>query len=117
MSASVWQCYTGWLWRSVGKTAMSIPALNNVFGADTSLLSFLSVEMLQKYKTGYFMALFAWYDIPLYGIWGNSALYLMPGCVQESDPPSILHARYALCVSKHQSTGDRASCPILDDCK
>jgi hypothetical protein len=60
MSASIWKCYTQWLWRSVGKTSMSIPTLNDVFGADTSVLSFLNLDMLQKFKVGYFMALFAW---------------------------------------------------------
>jgi len=39
---------------------MSIPALDDVFGADTSVLSFLSLDMLQRFKVGYFMALFAW---------------------------------------------------------
>jgi hypothetical protein len=60
LSASTWQCYTQWLWRSMGKTSMSIQTLNDVFGADTSVLSFLNLEMLQKFKVGYFMALFAW---------------------------------------------------------
>jgi hypothetical protein len=39
---------------------MSIPTLNDVFGVDTSVLSFLNLDMLQKFKVGYFMALFAW---------------------------------------------------------
>ena len=60
LSASIWQCYTQWLWRSVGKTSMSIPTLNDVFRADTSVLSFLNFDMLRKFKVGYFMALFAW---------------------------------------------------------
>ena len=60
LSASIWQCYTQWLRRSMRKTSMSIPALDDVFGADTSVLSFLSLDMLQRFKVGYFMALFAW---------------------------------------------------------
>lgn len=47
---------------------MSIPTLNDIFGADTSVLSFLNLDMLQKFKVGYFMALLAWYDTPVWQI-------------------------------------------------
>lgn len=54
-------CYTQWLWRTVKTEQMTVGALNAAFGADTSVLSLLNVELLQKLRIGYIMAAFAWY--------------------------------------------------------
>jgi hypothetical protein len=60
LSASVWQTYTQWIWRSVKKNAMRMATLNDIFGADTSVLSFLNYDMIKKFKVGYAIAFFAW---------------------------------------------------------
>jgi hypothetical protein len=59
LSASCWQTYTQWIWRSV-KKPLRVATLNDIFGADTSVLSFLNLDMLQNFKVGYAIALFAW---------------------------------------------------------
>lgn len=41
---------------------MTVGALNAAFGADTSVLSLLNLEMLRKLRVGWVMAGFAWYD-------------------------------------------------------
>ncbi|KAF2729936.1 hypothetical protein EJ04DRAFT_501369 [Polyplosphaeria fusca] len=60
LAASVWTCFTQWLWRTVDGTEMSVGALNDAFGIDTSVLPFLNYEMLRKLRVGSVMALFAW---------------------------------------------------------
>ncbi|KAF2471142.1 uncharacterized protein BDR25DRAFT_223485 [Lindgomyces ingoldianus] len=60
LSTSVWISYTQWLWRTVNKTEMTVGGLNAAFGADTSVLSLLNLEMLQELRVGSAMALFAW---------------------------------------------------------
>jgi hypothetical protein len=60
LTASVWHSYTQWLWRSVKETQMTVGGLNAAFGIDTSILSFLNVEMLWKVKVGSVMAFLAW---------------------------------------------------------
>jgi hypothetical protein len=60
LTASVWLSYTQWLWRSLKRTEVSVGGLNAAFGADTTVLSLLNLEMLRKFKVGSAMALFAW---------------------------------------------------------
>jgi hypothetical protein len=40
---------------------MTVAGLNAAFGADTSVLSLLNLEMLRKLRIGSGMAAFAWY--------------------------------------------------------
>lgn len=40
---------------------MTVDGLNAAFGADTSVLSLLDLEMLRKLRIGSIMAAFAWY--------------------------------------------------------
>jgi hypothetical protein len=58
LTASVWLARTQWLWRSVKKTEMSVTGLNAAFGANTSVLALLIIEMLKKLKVAV-MAFFA----------------------------------------------------------
>ncbi|KAF2002416.1 hypothetical protein P154DRAFT_488382 [Amniculicola lignicola CBS 123094] len=60
LAATVWTCYTQWLWRTVKGTEMTVGAYNAAFGADTSFLSLMNIEMLRKMRLGSVMALFAW---------------------------------------------------------
>jgi hypothetical protein len=60
LTASVWQAYTQWIWRSVKKTPMDIETLNDIFGADTSVLPFLNLDMLRNFRVGYIIGVFAW---------------------------------------------------------
>ncbi|KAF2690445.1 hypothetical protein K458DRAFT_328836 [Lentithecium fluviatile CBS 122367] len=60
LGACVWTCYTQWLWRTVKTKEMTVRALNHAFGAETSVLSLLDMEMLKKLRVGYFMAALAW---------------------------------------------------------
>ncbi len=38
---------------------MRIAILNDIFGADTSVLSFLNLDMVKNFKVGYAIAFFA----------------------------------------------------------
>jgi hypothetical protein len=42
---------------------MTVAGLNAAFGADTSVLSLLNLEMLSKMRIGSAMAAFAWYKL------------------------------------------------------
>lgn len=44
---------------------MTVGGLNAAFGADTSVLSLLNLEMLRKLRIGSVMAAFAWYECSL----------------------------------------------------
>ncbi|KAK0737326.1 hypothetical protein B0T21DRAFT_364903 [Apiosordaria backusii] len=61
LTASVWQTYHQLIWRSVKKGPIRMSTLNDIFGAETSVLSFLNLDMLKKFRLGYGMALFAWW--------------------------------------------------------
>ncbi|KAK4110187.1 hypothetical protein N656DRAFT_782248 [Canariomyces notabilis] len=60
LSASVWQTYKQWIWRSIKKVPLRMATLNDIFGVETSVLSFLNLDMFRNFKLGYIMALFAW---------------------------------------------------------
>jgi hypothetical protein len=60
LTATVWLCYTQWLWKSVREAEITVKGLNAAFGADTSVFSLLNIEMLRKFKVGSVMALLAW---------------------------------------------------------
>ncbi|KAI9779693.1 MAG: hypothetical protein M1839_007191 [Geoglossum umbratile] len=60
LTAAVWLSYTQLLWGFVGKEEVTVKGLNAAFGADTSVFSLLNFEMLQKFRIGSSMALFAW---------------------------------------------------------
>lgn len=60
LGASVWQTYQQWIWRSVKKAPLRMGTLNDIFGVETSVLSFLNLDMFKSFKAGYIMALFAW---------------------------------------------------------
>ncbi|KAK3343627.1 hypothetical protein B0T25DRAFT_614805 [Lasiosphaeria hispida] len=60
LGASIWQVYHQWIWRSVKKMPMKMATLNDIFGVETSVLSFLNLNMFENYRVGYYMALFAW---------------------------------------------------------
>jgi hypothetical protein len=60
LGASVWQTYKQWIWRSVKKVPLRMATLNDIFGVETSVLSFLNLDMFKNFKVGYIMALFAW---------------------------------------------------------
>jgi ABC-type phosphate/phosphonate transport system permease subunit len=61
LGASVWQTYKQWIWRSVKKAPLTMATLNDIFGVQTSVLSFLNVDMFKNFRTGYVIALFGWY--------------------------------------------------------
>jgi hypothetical protein len=54
---SIGFAYTQWLWWTLKKTKISIAALDAAFGADSSLVSLLNVEMIRKIKVGSLIAL------------------------------------------------------------
>ncbi|KAK7192632.1 hypothetical protein PSPO01_01340 [Paraphaeosphaeria sporulosa] len=60
LGAAIWASYTQWLWRTVKRKEMTVGGLNAAFGADTSVLSLLNLEMLRKLRIGSVMAAFAW---------------------------------------------------------
>lgn len=60
LGASVWTAYTQWLWRTLMKKDMNFKVLNSAFGADTSVLSLLNMEMWKRLKVGSVMACLAW---------------------------------------------------------
>jgi hypothetical protein len=59
-SASVWQTYDQWIWRSIKKIALRMATINDIFRADTSVMSFLNIDMLKSFKVGYVVALLGW---------------------------------------------------------
>jgi hypothetical protein len=58
-TASVWQTYDQQIWRHLDKP-LSMVTLNDIFGAQSSLMSYLNVDFLKTFPLGYFMGLFAW---------------------------------------------------------
>jgi hypothetical protein len=58
LGASVWQTYKQWIWRSVKKVPLRMATLNDIFGVQNSVLSFLNIDMFKNFKTEYIMALF-----------------------------------------------------------
>ncbi|KAK3315414.1 hypothetical protein B0H66DRAFT_593988 [Apodospora peruviana] len=60
LSASVWQTYTQWIWRSIRRLALKLATLNDIFGADTSVLWVRNYGMLRRFTVGYLIALYAW---------------------------------------------------------
>lgn len=64
LSASVWQTYTQWIWRSIAKITLRMATLNDIFGADTSILWLRNFKMFKKFTVGYLIALYAWYVSP-----------------------------------------------------
>ncbi|KAK4098471.1 hypothetical protein N658DRAFT_431977 [Parathielavia hyrcaniae] len=60
LGASVWQAYKLWIWRSVKKTPQKMATLNDIFGAQTSVLALLNMDMLKNFRTGYLIAMFGW---------------------------------------------------------
>lgn len=60
LTASVWICYVQCLWGNIKQTAWTINGLNKAFSVDTSPSSLLNWEMIQKFKVGSILGLFAW---------------------------------------------------------
>ena len=60
LTSSVWQTYHQWTWRSVKQVPLRFGTLNDIFGAETSVLSFVNLDMLKNFKLGSCMAVFAW---------------------------------------------------------
>ena len=58
-TACVWQTYTQGLWRHL-RRPLPMSTLNDMFGAQTSVLSFLNLDFFRQSTLGYIMALFAW---------------------------------------------------------
>lgn len=59
--ASVGVAYTQWLWKTLIATDISVECLDSAFDADTSIVSLLNKELIQKIKVGSFLALICWY--------------------------------------------------------
>jgi hypothetical protein len=58
-TASVWQTYDQQIWHHLDKP-LSMVTLNDIFGAQSSLMSYLNADFIKKFPLGYFMGLFAW---------------------------------------------------------
>jgi len=58
-TASVWQTYDQKIWRHMDKP-LKMATLNDIFGAQSSMMSYLNVDFLKTFPLGYFMGLFAW---------------------------------------------------------
>lgn len=61
LTASLWQTYSQWIWRSLKRIDFELPTLNRIFSADTSLRWMLNGKMFRKFKVGYLIALLGWY--------------------------------------------------------
>ncbi|KAF2270247.1 hypothetical protein CC78DRAFT_599658 [Lojkania enalia] len=77
LGASVWTSYTQWLWRTVSKTELSVGALNAAFGADSSVLALINIELFKKLRIGSIMALFAW-SLLLPPFFTPATLFIVP---------------------------------------
>ena len=58
-TASVWQTYDQKIWRHMDKP-LKMATLNDIFGAQSSMMSYLNVDFWKTFPLGYFMGLFAW---------------------------------------------------------
>ncbi|KAK0643772.1 hypothetical protein B0T16DRAFT_188695 [Cercophora newfieldiana] len=58
-TASVWQTYDQQIWRHLDRP-LSMVTLNDIFGAQNSMMSYLNADFVKRFPLGYFMGLFAW---------------------------------------------------------
>ncbi|KAM7193032.1 hypothetical protein V8F20_008548 [Naviculisporaceae sp. PSN 640] len=101
LGAAVWHVYTQMVWISNrvepessgrGTQGQGLPltmeTLNNIFGADRSILWLSSLAMLKTFTAGYFIALFAWM-LMLPGFFTPGTIFVYDDVISETWPMSV----------------------------